>query len=56
MLAGVQSLGNLVASATAGLLWTAFSPAAALLFNFNTTLMAVALAALAWGSRPQSAR
>lgn len=32
LLAGVQSLGNLVASATAGALWTLISPAAGLLF------------------------
>ena len=51
LLAGVQSLGNLVASATAGLLWTAFSPAAGLLFA--ATVMAVALGCLAWGVRPK---
>ena len=50
LLAGVQSLGNLVASATAGVLWTAVSPAAGLLFA--AALMAVALAGLAWGARP----
>jgi len=50
LLAGVQSLGNLVASATAGALWTLVSPAAGLLFA--AALMAVALACLAWGARP----
>ena len=54
LLAGVQSVGNLVASATAGLLWTAVSPAAGLLFA--AALMAVALAALAWGARATPAR
>jgi MFS family permease len=47
LLAAVQSLGNLVASAVAGVLWTAVSPAAGLLFA--ASLMAVALACLAWG-------
>ena len=54
LLAGVQSLGNLVASATAGVLWTAVSPAAGLLFA--AALMAVALACLAWGARPRPAQ
>ena len=47
LLAGVQSFGNLVASAVAGLLWTLVSPAAGLLFA--AALMAVALGCL---SRP----
>jgi MFS family permease len=46
LLAAVQSFGNLVASAVAGVLWTAVSPAAGLLFA--ATLMAVALVCLAW--------
>jgi MFS family permease len=46
LLAGVQSFGNLVASAVAGILWTVVSPAAGLLFA--AALMAVALACLAW--------
>jgi len=47
MLAAVQSLGNLVASAVAGVLWTTVSPAAGLLFA--AALMAIALPCLAWG-------
>jgi len=50
LLAAVQSLGNLIASAVAGLLWSAVSPAAGLLFA--AALMAVALVALALGARP----
>jgi MFS family permease len=46
LLAGVQSLGNLIASAAAGALWTTVSPAAGLLFA--AALMAVALSCLAW--------
>ena len=42
LLAAIQSLGNLVASAVAGVLWTLVSPAAGLLFA--AALMAVALA------------
>lgn len=45
LLAAVQSFGNLVASAVAGILWSAVSPAAGLLFA--AALMAVALAVLA---------
>jgi MFS family permease len=48
LLAAVQSFGNLVASAVAGILWTAVSPAAGLLFA--ASLMAIALTCLAWGS------
>ncbi len=48
LLATVQSLGNLAASAIAGLLWTAVSPAAA--FTYLTAWMILALAALL-GSR-----
>ena len=49
MLAAVQSFGNLVASAAAGVLWTAVSVAAGLLFA--APLMAVALMCLAWAAR-----
>lgn len=48
LLAGVQSLGNVVASSAAGVIWTLASPAAA--FAFVALLMAIALAVLAWGS------
>jgi MFS family permease len=44
LLAGVQSFGNLVASAVAGVLWTVVSATAALLFA--AALMAVALCCL----------
>ncbi len=50
LLAGVQSFGNLIASAVAGALWTAVAPAAGLLFA--AALMAVALVSLAWAARP----
>jgi MFS family permease len=46
LLAAVQSFGNLVASAVAGALWTAVSPAAGLLFA--ASLMAITLTCLAW--------
>jgi MFS family permease len=49
MLAAVQSFGNLVASVVAGVLWTAVSAAAGLLFA--AALMAVALTCLARGVR-----
>jgi MFS family permease len=49
LLAAVQSFGNLVASAVAGVLWTLVSPAAGLLFA--AALMAVALVALLVASR-----
>jgi MFS family permease len=42
--AGIQSFGNLAASAVAGILWTAVSPAAA--FAYLAVWMAIALAAL----------
>jgi hypothetical protein len=42
MLATVQSLGNLAASAIAGLLWTLVSPAAALLYAAAWMLVALA--------------
>jgi MFS family permease len=44
LLAAVQSFGNLIASAVAGILWTTVSPAAGLLFA--AALMAVALTGL----------
>jgi MFS family permease len=44
LLAAVQSFGNLVASVVAGVLWSAISPAAGLLFA--AALMALALVAL----------
>ncbi len=47
LLAAIQSFGNLVASAVAGILWTAISPTAGLLFA--AALMAVALAGLLAG-------
>ncbi|WP_028060190.1 hypothetical protein [Candidatus Solirubrobacter pratensis] len=43
LLAGVQSFGNVAASGIAGILWTAVSPAAGLLFA--AALMTVALIA-----------
>jgi MFS family permease len=46
LLAGVQSFGNLVASAGAGVLWTVVSPAAGLLFA--AALMSIALGCMAW--------
>lgn len=49
MLAAVQSFGNLAASALAGILWTAFSAAAA--FAYLTAWMFVALAGLTVTSR-----
>jgi MFS family permease len=45
LLAAVQSFGNLVASVVAGILWTAISPAAGLLFA--ASMMAIALACMA---------
>lgn len=44
LLAALQSFGNFAASATAGILWTAFSPAAA--FAFAAAAMLLALTAL----------
>ncbi|MFJ3102403.1 MFS transporter [Streptomyces sp. NPDC086835] len=49
MLAAVQSFGNLAASTLAGILWTAFSPAAA--FAYLTAWMILALAGLTVTSR-----
>jgi MFS family permease len=49
LLAGVQSFGNLAASATAGLLWTAVSPQVA--FGYLVVWMGVALAGLLTADR-----
>ena len=45
LLAGIQSVGNLLASAVAGLLWTVVSPAVA--FGYAALLSGAALLALA---------
>lgn len=50
LLAAVQSLGNLAASAIAGLLYTIASPTAA--FVYSAVLMAAALVALLWARTP----
>jgi predicted MFS family arabinose efflux permease len=50
VLAGVQSVANLAASAIAGLLYTAVSPAAA--FAYAAALMAAALLVLALTAKP----
>ncbi len=52
LLAAIQAAGNLTASAAAGALWTAISPAAA--FAYLTAWMLAALAGLAMASRSQS--
>jgi MFS family permease len=52
LLATVQSLGNFVASALAGLLWTAISPRAA--FLYIAACMAASLAAI-FATRPPAA-
>ncbi|MFD8212220.1 MFS transporter [Streptomyces sp. NPDC059697] len=49
LLATIQSLGNLAASAVAGVLWTAFSPAAA--FGYLAAWMVLALAGLLTAAR-----
>jgi MFS family permease len=49
LLATVQAAGNLAASAIAGILWTAISPAAA--FTYLTAWMLLALAGLALAAR-----
>jgi MFS family permease len=54
LLAFVQAAGNLAASAIAGLLWTAVSPAAA--FAYLVAWMLIALGWLARAQRRQSAR
>ena len=43
LLAGIQSLGNLVASVTAGILWTALSPTWAFAFLAATMLIALTI-------------
>jgi MFS family permease len=53
LLAGIQSLGNLVASSTAGVLWTAAGPGWAFAAIGGTMLAAAAL--LGVGSRPGAA-
>ena len=53
LLAATQSVGNLLASAVAGALYAAVSPAAA--FGFAAACMAAALAALGAASRPAAA-
>jgi hypothetical protein len=50
LLPAIQAAGNLAASAIAGLLWTAISPAAA--FSYLTGWMLLALAGLALAARP----
>ena len=50
VLAAVQSVGNLAASAVAGLLWTAVSPAVA--FGYLVGWMVLAIAGLALTARP----
>ena len=52
LLAGVQSFGNLAASAIAGLLWTVASPQAA--FGYQMIWMLVALIALLLAHRNPS--
>jgi hypothetical protein len=49
LLAAVQSFGNFVAGAIAGLLYTVASPAVA--FAYSVALMAAALVALVWARR-----
>jgi MFS family permease len=49
LLAGLQSLGNLAASAIAGILWTALSPTVA--FVWLAAWMVIALAAYLWTTR-----
>jgi MFS family permease len=51
LLAAMQSLGNLVASGVAGILWTVWSPAAA--FGWAATWMAISLTLLAAAHRPE---
>jgi MFS family permease len=52
LLAAVQSLGNVVASAVAGVLWTAISAWAGL--SFAAALMGASLVVLALGARPRA--
>jgi sugar phosphate permease len=56
LLATVQSVGNLIASSVAGLLWTAVSPGAAFVFLASAMLFAAALTVTTFRtSRRQSA-
>jgi MFS family permease len=50
LLAAIQSVGNLAASAIAGILWTVASPTVA--FVFLAAAMAIAVAVLALGAAP----
>ena len=50
LLATVQALGNLTASAVAGLLYTVASPAVA--FTYLAVWMLIALATLGWAAAP----
>ncbi|MER6712643.1 MFS transporter [Streptomyces sp. NPDC000877] len=54
LLATVQSLGNLVASGIAGILWSVASPTAA--FCYLTAWMGIALAGLLLAARPAAGR
>jgi MFS family permease len=54
LLAAMQSLGNLVASGVAGVLWTVWSPAAA--FGWAAAWMAVSLVLLAAAARSSGVR
>jgi hypothetical protein len=52
VLATVQAIGNVAASAIAGLLYTVASPTVA--FAYLAVWMLIALATLAWAARPAS--
>jgi MFS family permease len=52
LLATVQAIGNVAASAVAGLLYTVTSPMVA--FAYLAVWMLIALATLAWAARPSS--
>lgn len=54
LLAGIQSLGNLAASLTAGILWTVFSPTWAFAYLAAWMLLALALLAAAAAVRPNA--
>jgi MFS family permease len=54
LLAFTQAMGNLAASAIAGLLWTAVSPTAA--FAYLVAWMLLALAGLGWAQRRRTTR
>lgn len=55
LLAGVQSLGNLAASAVAGLLWSAFSPSWAFAYLAGWMILALVLLIAVRQGRPQPA-